>query len=36
LLRRGAQVGIGGDICWACGAEEDFHLALLARWPGCE
>jgi hypothetical protein len=36
LLRRRAEVGLGGDIGWACGTEEDFHLAARARGPGWE
>jgi len=36
LLRGGAEVGLGGEIGWACGTEEDFHLAARARRPGWE
>jgi len=37
LLRRWAEVGFGGGIGWACGTEEDFHLAARrARVPGWE
>ena len=36
LLRGRAEVGLGGDIGWACGTEEDFHLAARARVPGWE